>query len=214
MFADKNEKKFAAFLSIVSNTILILVKFIAGFVSGSISIISEAIHSMSDLLASILAFFSVSKSALPADADHQFGHGKYEDLSGLIEGALIILASFFIVFEATKKILLGLEIEIQTDLAMAVMLFSAIINILVSFYLFKVAKKTDSMALFADAEHLRTDVYSSFGVFLGILAIKITDMHILDPIIAIVVAVLILSAGYRICKKSINNLLDGTLPEA
>lgn len=206
------EKKFAALLSIVSNTTLIVMKFIAGFVSGSISIISEAIHSMSDLLASILAFFSVSKSAIPADEDHQYGHGKYEDFSGLIEGFLIIMASFYIIFEAAKKLLFGLKVEINTDLAMGVMLFSVITNIFVSFYLFKVAKKTDSIALFADAEHLRTDVYSSLAVFLGILAIKITDIHILDPLVALIVAVLIMSAGYHICKKSANNLLDGTLP--
>lgn len=207
-----NEKKFAAALSILSNTTLILFKLIAGFVSGSISIISEALHSMSDLLASILAFFSVTKSALPADEDHQFGHGKYEDLSGLIEGILIILASFAIIFQAAKKILFGLKIEIDTNMAIGVMIFSVIINTIVSYYLFKVAKKTDSIALFADAEHLRTDVYSSLAVFFGLVAIKITDIHILDPLIAIIVAVLILSAGYRICKKSANNLLDGTLP--
>lgn len=206
------EKKFAASLSILSNTSLILLKLIAGFISGSISIISEAIHSMSDLLASILALFSVSKSSLPADEDHQFGHGKYEDLSGLIEGILIIFASFVIVFEAAKKILFNLEVEINTTLAIGVMLFSVIVNTIVSYYLFKVAKKTDSIALFADAEHLRTDVYSSLAVFLGLLAIKITNIHILDPLIALIVAVLILSAGYNICKKSANNLVDGTLP--
>lgn len=208
-----NEKKFAAFISIVSNTTLIILKFLAGLISGSISIISEAIHSMSDLLASILAFFSVSKSSIPADESHQFGHGKYEDLSGLIEGALIMLASFYIISEAAEKIMTNSKEQIEPNIGMAVMLFSVIANILVSFYLFKVAKKTDSIALFADAEHLRTDVYSSLAVFLGLLAIRITDIHILDPIIAIIVAVLILNAGYNICKKSVNNLLDGTLPK-
>lgn len=207
------EKKFAAFLSIVSNSTLIILKFLAGFISGSISIISEAIHSMSDLLASILAFFSVSKSSAPADDDHQFGHGKYEDFSGLIEGVLIILASFYIISEAAEKIMTNSKEQIEPNLGMAVMLFSVIANLFVSIYLFKVAKKTDSIALFADAEHLRTDIYSSLAVFLGLLAIRITDIHILDPIIAIIVAVLILNAGYNICKRSANNLLDGTLPK-
>lgn len=207
------KKKKAAFISIVSNTTLIILKFLAGFMSGSISIISEAIHSMSDLLASVLAFFSVSKSSIPADEDHQFGHGKYEDFSGLIEGALIILASFYIISEAAEKIMTNSKEQIEPNLGMAVMLFSVIANIFVSTYLFKVAKKTDSIALFADAEHLRTDIYSSLAVFLGLLAIRITDIHILDPIIAIIVAVLILNAGYNICKKSVNNLLDGTLPK-
>lgn len=208
-----SEKKFAAFLSIVSNTTLIILKFLAGFISGSISIISEAIHSMSDLLASVLAFFSVSKSCIPADEDHQFGHGKYEDFSGLIEGALIIIAAFYIIYEATEKILNPSKGMIETNIAMAVMFFSVITNIAVSLYLFKIAKKTDSIALFANAEHLRTDVYSSFAVFLGLLAIKITHINVLDPVIAIIVAVIIMGAGYNICKKSANNLVDGTLPK-
>jgi len=209
----RDEKKLAAFISILSNSTLILLKFTAGIISGAISIISEAIHSFSDLLASFLAFFSVSKSAKPPDEDHQFGHGKYEDFSGLIEGILIILASFYIFYEAAKKLIFKVDIEINTDIAMYVMLFSTILNTIVSIYLYKVAKKHDSIALFADAEHLRTDVYSSFAVFAGIVAIKITDIHILDPIIAIIVAALILNAGFCICKKSTNNLLDGTLPE-
>ena len=206
------EKKFAALLSVISNSILIILKLIAGFISGSISIISEAIHSMSDLLASFLALFSVTKSSVPPDEDHQYGHGKYEDLSGLIEGSLIILASIYIIYEAGKKIVSHSHELQDTNLAICVMLFSTIINIFVSSYLFKVAKKTDSIALFADAEHLRTDVYSSFAVFLGLIAIKITNIHILDPIIAIIVAMIIMHAGYSICKKSTNNLLDITLP--
>lgn len=210
---NTKEKKFAALLSIISNTSLITIKLIAGFISGSISIISEAIHSMSDLLASILAFFSVSKSSEPADSDHQFGHGKYEDFSGLIEGILIIMASFYIMYEAIKKIISGSSAEIETGIGIFVMLFSVIVNIIISKYLAKVARKTDSIALFADAEHLRTDVYSSLAILLGLVLIKYTGLHILDPIFAIIVAVIILHAGFSICKKSTNNLLDGTLPE-
>lgn len=206
------EKKFAALLSVISNSSLIILKLIAGFVSGSISIISEAVHSMSDLLASFLALFSVSRSSEPPDEEHQFGHGKFEDFSGLIEGILIILASFYIVYEAIKKILSSSHEIIDTNLAIIVMAFSVLTNILVSGYLFKVSKKTDSIALFADAEHLRTDIYSSLAVLGGLLTIKITDIHLLDPIFAIIVAILILNAGFQISKKASNNLLDGTLP--
>lgn len=206
-------KKLAAMLSIVSNSFLIVLKLIAGFVSGSISVISEAIHSFSDLLASMIAFFSVSKSEQPADSDHQFGHGKYEDLSGLIEGFLIVLAAVYIVYESVKKIILGPEELSYTKIAMLVMLFSVVVNIFVSTYIFKVAKNTDSMALFADAEHLKTDVYSSLAVFLGLLAIHFTGLTILDPVIAIIVAVIIFIAGVSICKKSADNLLDTSLPQ-
>ncbi len=195
----------------VSNSVLIAVKIIAGFVSGSISIISEAIHSFSDLLASFIAFISVRKSSQPADSDHSFGHGKYEDLSGLIEGGLIILASLYIAYEAVMKIITPHEIFLSVDLGIYVMAFSAVVNIFVSAYLFYIAKKTQSLAIFADAEHLRTDVISSAGVCLGLVLIKITNLQILDPVIALVVAVIIFIAGAKICNETKNNLVDKSL---
>jgi len=207
------EKKIAAALSILSNTSLIILKFIAGFISGSIGIISEAIHSGSDLLASIITFFSVSESAKPADNDHQFGHGKYEDFTSFLEGLLIILAAFYIVYEALKKIMFGLEIEVNANVGVVVMLFSVLANIFVSTYLFKVAKKTGSTALYADGEHLRTDIYSSLAVLIGLILVKVTGYHIFDPLIAIAVAVIIFIAGYKICDESRKSLLDESLSE-
>lgn len=206
------EKKLVAGLSITSNAIIIILKLIAGSVSGSISIISEAIHSMSDFLASVLTFFAVMKSSEPADKTHPFGHGKYEDMSGFIEGGLIIFAGMFIIWEACKKLFFHQTIEVDTSLGIAVMLFAVVANIIVSTYLFKVAKKSDSVSLHADGEHLRTDVYSSLGVLLGLVLIKLTGVAILDPIIAILVAIFVLKAGFEISKETLNNLLDGTLP--
>lgn len=208
------DKKIAASLSVLSNTVLILFKFIAGFISGSISIISEAIHSCSDLLASCIALFSVNKSEKPADSDHQFGHGKYEDFSGLLEGCLILLAALYIIYEAVKKLSGHVGPMDHPNLAIGVMLLSVLVNTLLSFYLFKVAEKTDSIAIYADAEHLRTDIYSSFAVFFGLVAIKLTGWYVLDPVIAILVAAIIINAGYKICKESTNNLLDGSLPQS
>lgn len=207
------KKKRAAQLSILSNTCLIILKFIAGFVSGSIGIISEAIHSSSDLLASLIAFFSVSESSKPADNDHQYGHGKYEDMSGLFEGSLIILASFYIVFEAVKKIINPMSVNIDVNLGLAVMAISVIANIAISKYLLLTAKQTGSLALFADGEHLRTDVFSSLAVFLGLFLVKITGINLLDPIIAIIVATIIFYAGFKICEEAKNNLLDRSLSE-
>jgi len=208
------QKRLAAGVSVMSNSILISLKFFVGFLTGSISIISEAIHSASDLLASFLALFSVSRSSEPADVEHPFGHGKYEDMSGFLEGLLIFAASFYIFYEAGRKLLDSSNIEtIDTSWGIAVMGFSVLINVLVSKFLFHVAKKTESIALFADAEHLKTDIYSSFAVLVGLLLIKITGNPIFDPVLAIIVGVLILSTGYRICKTSLNNLLDGSLPE-
>lgn len=207
------EKKFAAGLSISSNALIIVLKFIAGIISGSISIISEAIHSLSDFLASVLTFFAVMKSSEPADRDHPFGHGKYEDMSGFIEGGLIIFAAVYIIFEALRKLLLRDSLEVNTNLGIAVMLFASVANFFVSRVLFRVAKKSDSVSLFADGEHLRTDIYSSLGVMAGLILIKITGIYILDPIIAIFVALFIFKAGFSIAKETLNNLLDGSLPD-
>lgn len=206
------EKKFAAGLSITSNALVIVTKIIAGMVSGSISIISEAIHSLSDFLASVLTFFAVTRSAEPADKKHPFGHGKYEDMSGFIEGGLIIFAGFFIIFEAVEKLLHGYSLESESMLGIYVMAFAVAANFLVSRYLFYVAKKSDSVSLLADAEHLSTDIFSSLGVLIGLVLIKITGIAALDPIIALIVALIILKAGFSISKETLNNLLDGSLP--
>lgn len=205
------QKQFAAVLSIVSNSSLILLKFIAGFLSGSIGIISEAIHSGSDLLASVITFFSVSESSKPADEDHQFGHGKYEDFTSFIEGILIILAAIYIIYEAIQKIFCGKDCKIDANVGLIVMFVSVVVNIIVSAYLFKTAKATGSTALYADGEHLRTDIYSSLAVFVGLLCVKLTGNIIFDPIIAILVAMIIFVAGYKICETAKNSLVDTSL---
>lgn len=209
--AQTKEKKFAATLSILSNSALIILKLVAGIISGSIGIVSEAIHSGSDLLASVITYFSVSESSKPADEDHQFGHGKYEDFTSFIEGILIIFAAFYIIYESVQKIFCGKDCKIDANIGLPVMFFSVIVNILVSAYLFKTAKKTGSAALYADGEHLRTDIYSSLAVFIGLLCVKITGNIIFDPIIAIFVAMIIFVAGYKICETAKNSLLDTSL---
>ena len=206
-------KKFAAFASVASNLFLIVLKLAVGFISGSVSIISEAIHSGSDFFASVIACVAVHKSEKPADSDHQFGHGKYEDVAGFVEGTLIILASFFIVYEAVKRLSGMVEPLNNSALGIFVMSFSVVVNILVSQYLFFIAKKTDSIALYSDAQHLRTDIYSSLTVLIGLLIIKFTGLHFLDSVFAIIVSIIIMQTGYRICKSTLNDLLDGSLPQ-
>ena len=205
-------KKLAAGLSICSNIILTLLKLITGILSGSLSIISEAIHSVSDFIASILTFFSVMKSAKPADKDHPYGHGKYEDLSGFIEGVLIIFAALYIIYHASIKIIMAQPAEIESTLGIIVMCIAVFLNLTVSSFLFKVAKESNSISLYADGEHLRTDVYSSLGVLIGLILIKYTGYTLLDPIFAILIAVFIYKTGYTISKKAVQNLLDHSLP--
>ena len=207
------KKKIVAGLSITSNVILSVLKIVTGFLSGSLSIISEAIHSLSDLFASMLTCFSVIKSSKPADSDHPYGHGKYEDMAGFIEGILIILASLFIIYEATRKIVHGSDFDSESFMGIAVMALAVVLNIIVSSLLFKVAKESNSISLYADGEHLRTDVYSSFGVLIGLILIKITGHVTLDLVVAILVAGIIFRAGYNIAKKAGSNLLDHSLPD-
>lgn len=207
------EKKSAAFLSIVSNSLLIIAKLFVGLFSGSVSILSEAIHSLIDLLASFIAFASVIISSEPADKDHQYGHGKFEDLSGGIEGLLILAAAIYIIYEASIKLMHGPSEHLETTYGIIVMVISIVANLAVSANLFRVSKKTDSIALLADAQHLRADTYTSLGVLTGLIAIKITGLTIFDPLIAIFIALFIINTSIELCKSSINNLLDRSLPD-
>jgi len=206
------EKQGAALLSVFSNTALVLFKLIAGSIMGSVSVISEAIHSGIDLLASLVAYFSIKQARKPADSDHPFGHGKFENVSGAFEAILIFLAAAMIIYEAVKKFIKGAEIE-KIEAGLVVMLISGVVNLFISTKLFRVAKKTDSVALEADAMHLFTDVFTSFGVFLGLVAIKLTHVYIIDPIIAIIVALMIIKASVDLTKKALCDLVDKSLPQ-
>lgn len=203
-------------LSVLSNTVLVLLKFVIGFASGSVSIISEAIHSSMDLIAAVIAFFSVRKSAEPPDAAHSFGHGKFEDISGLVEALLIFVAAALIIREAIGKLLGGESEAASPDLlilGIAVMGVSALMNLYVSNRLMKVAKATESIALESDAWHLRTDVYTSAGVMIGLVLMKITGIALFDPLIALAVAVVILKAAYDLTRRSLADLIDHSIPE-
>ncbi|PKP56182.1 MAG: cation transporter, partial [Candidatus Altiarchaeales archaeon HGW-Altiarchaeales-2] len=182
--------------------------------TGAVSIISEAIHSLNDLLASLIARYAVGQSSKPPDEEHRYGHGKIEDVSALIEGMLIIFVVIFILYEATGRIISGnFKIEI-IEAGIAVMLIATIANVFVSRYLYSIAKKTNSSALEADVLHLRTDVYTSLGVFLGLIVVKLTGILILDSIIAIGVAILIVRAAVKMILKSGKNLMDIKLPKS
>jgi cation diffusion facilitator family transporter len=209
LLADEKQK--VAALSIISNTILVLLKLIAGILTNSVSIISEAIHSSLDLVASIIAFIAVRISSQPPDSRHRYGHGKFENVSGTIEALLIFIAAIWIIIEAYKKIIHGAQVE-TIGIGIGVMAFASLANWFISGMLMKTAMKTDSIALEADAMHLRTDVYTSLGVLLGLLVLSITKIQILDPLIAIAVALLIFKAAYDLTLKAMVPLLDVALP--
>ncbi|MFH1937551.1 MAG: cation diffusion facilitator family transporter, partial [Bacteroidota bacterium] len=207
------KKKVAvARLSILSNSLLIIMKVVVGVISGSVSIISEAIHSFMDLLAAVIAFFSVRISGRPADLKHPYGHGKFENISGVVEAILIFVAAFWIIYEAVKKIIHPEAID-SIWIGVVVMTISAVVNTFVSQKIYKVARETDSIALEADALHLKTDVYTSIGVAVGLALIWITGYHFFDPVVAILVALLILKESYNLLHKAYGPLLDTALPE-
>ncbi|MCE5285474.1 MAG: cation diffusion facilitator family transporter [Pelosinus sp.] len=205
-------KQHTARLSVVSNSLLVLLKLIVGFYTGAVSIVSEAAHSAVDLLAALIAFYAVRQSDLPPDENHAYGHGKIENVSGAVEAFLIIAAAIWIVFEAGQKFCTAAMPE-AIEYGIIIMLFSVVVNYFVSRQLFKVAAITESQALEADALHLRADIWTSVGVLVGLAIIKITGLAWLDPFIAIVVAVVVFKAGYGMTKKSLSELTDISLPE-
>lgn len=210
------EKEKTALLSVISNTALVLLKLVVGLALGSVSIISEAIHSGMDLLASIIAFFSVRKSAEAPDEEHSFGHGKYESISGLVEALLIFIAAILIIHEAIVKLTEPTSEPMNQTLMFAgiiVMGISAGVNAIVSSRLMKIAKKTESIALESDAWHLRTDIYTSVGVMIGLILIWFTGIIILDSLVAMAVAVVIMKAAYDLTMKSYKDLIDFRLTE-
>jgi cation diffusion facilitator family transporter len=205
-------RKNGALLSVCSNTLLIILKIIAGIAMGSVSVISEAIHSSIDLIASIIAYFSIREASKEPDREHPFGHGKYESVSGFVEALLILLAGILIVIQALKKLTSNAAIE-SVDTVIIVMLIGSAVNFIISRMLLRIAKKEHSIALEADAMHLLTDVLTSAGVMFGLILIKLTGLVMLDAISALVVAILITKTSIKLIKESLVDLVDTKLSD-
>ena len=205
-------KRGAAALSIASNSLLILLKVVAGSITGSVALLTEAMHSAIDLIASIVAFVSVRKADEPADEDHPYGHEKIENLAAAIEGMLILVGASLIVFESVRHLIEGAEVN-HLGIGIGVLALSIVVNVIVSGILERRARETGSPALEGDAAHLRTDAYSSGGVLIGLTLVQITGADWLDPAIALVVAVGIVWSGVRILTRSSRVLVDEALPE-
>jgi cation diffusion facilitator family transporter len=204
-------KSGAAALSIASNSLLIAIKLAAAAITGSIAILTEAVHSLIDLVASVVAFVSVRKADEPADAEHPYGHEKVESLAATIEGLLILVGAAIIVYEATHRLVVGAEVE-ALGVGIGVMGFSVLANLVVSTVLYRKARVHDSPALEGDAAHLRTDAMTSAGVLLGLALVEITGNAAFDSITALAVAAAIVVAGIRIVRRSSGVLVDETLP--
>jgi cation diffusion facilitator family transporter len=205
-------KSGAAGLSIFSNSVLIALKIAAGAITGSIAIITEAVHSSIDLVASVIAFISVRKAEEPADADHPYGHERVENLAAVIEGMLIVIGAGIIVFEATRRLVdpPG-EIDVLW-VGIAVSAVSTLANVGVSTFLFRRARELQSPALEGDAAHLRTDAMTSAGLLVGLGFVEVTGVIAFDSITALLIAVAIVAAGIRILSRSSRVLVDEAPP--
>jgi cation diffusion facilitator family transporter len=213
------KKSNVAALSVLSNSVLVVFKLTVGLYTGAVSILSEAIHSGVDLIAALIAFFAVRASGKPADDIHTFGHGKFENLSAAIEGLLIFVAAGWIIFESINKLIFPEPVE-NIQWGIVVMGISAITNLIISHKLFKVGRETDSAALMADGWHLRTDVWTSGGVSVGLALyllgrLYLPDLNLLwiDPVIAMGVAGLIIKAAWHLTSEAVTYLLDASLPK-
>jgi len=216
---NAREKRWVAATSVVAAVVLTGMKLVVGVATGSLGILSEALHSGLDLVAAIVTLFAVRASARPPDSRHQFGHGKVENLSALFETVLLLVTCGWIVQEAVKR-LLGAGVEIEaTTWAFVVMAVSIVIDVSRSRALMRVARKTGSQALEADALHFSTDVWSSSVVIVGLLAVRLAPLmnapwlvHA-DAAAALGVAAIVVWVSLRLGRRTVADLLDETSPE-
>ena len=205
----KEEKSRVAFYSVLAAIVLTTFKIVVGVATNSLGILSEALHSGLDLVAAVITLFAVRVSDKPADKDHNYGHGKVENLSALIETLLLFVTCFWIISEAIKRLVGGQqEIEV-TFWSFAVVIISIAIDFSRSRALSKVAKKHNSQALEADALHFSTDIWSSGVVLLGLICAGFGFLSA-DAIAALFVALIVIYVSYKLGKKSIDALLDRT----
>ncbi|MBN1376318.1 MAG: cation transporter [Dehalococcoidia bacterium] len=190
---------------------LIVLKVAVSVISNSISIFAQAADSFLDIFSIAITFIALKMAVAPADEEHPFGHGKAESLAAIIQAILILGAGGFIIYSAIQRIIHSTTIE--PDEGMAVMIISIIASFLLSRHLRRVARDTGSTAIDASARNISADVYSAAGVLLGLLIVRITNLVILDPIIALVMAGFVLKAGYEVTVRSIHELMDHTLPK-
>jgi len=207
-----NLRKKAAYISLAVGVGMFFTKMTAYFITGSIAIFSDAAESVVHVAATGMALFSIILSSKPADETHLYGHGNVEYFSAGVEGFLIILAAGFIIYQAVVELIAGPTLE---SLSIGVIFISAagIVNLGLGYYLIRTGKNTNSLTLVADGKHVLTDAITSIGVIVGITLVIITDYVLLDPILAIIVAVNILFTGYKLIRESIGGLMLETNPQ-
>lgn len=199
-----------AWLSIAAAVVTIALKGLAYYLTGSVGLLSDALESVVNLVAAVLALVILTAAARPPDEDHAYGHGKAEYFSSGAEGMLILVAAVSIAYEAWKRLWDPQPLD-QVGLGLAVSVVASLINLAVAQVLLRTGRRYHSIALEADAHHLMTDVWTSVGVVIGISAVALTGWQRLDPLIALIVAANIVWSGVRLVQRSLNGLLDPAL---
>ena len=209
---SKSLKKFI-YLSIAAAVATISLKLFAYYLTGSVGLFSDALESCVNLIAAIVALFMIMLAEKPADEEHAYGHHKAEYFSSAVEGGLIVLAAFSIIWSAIPRLIHPQPLE-NVGFGLLVSFGASGINLAVGLILIKSGRKNNSITLEADGKHLMTDVYTSVGVLIGIAIVKITGWLILDGIVAIGVALNIVWTGYQLMRRSALGLLDSGIPES
>jgi len=190
---------------------LIIIKVVVSWLTGSISMLAQTADSLLDLFAGIITFSAIRIAARPADAEHPYGHGKVEDIAGAVQGILIFIAGGLIIYSSIGRIIRGSSIEL-VEAGVIVMVVSIVASIFLSRHLLSVSRTTGSVALEANARNIATDVYSASAVLVGLAVVRFTNLNVIDPMIAIGVAVYILKVAFDTIRKPISGLLDEKLP--
>lgn len=205
-------KQRAIVLSISSAIVLTALKLAVAVHTGSVAVLSEAVHSLTDLIAAAIVFVSLRRAASPPDSRHRYGHEKFENFSAIAEGAIIIVAIGYVMFEAFQR-LHQHEVVTTPTLAALVMVASALVNLAVATHLRRVGTQAESAAVLADAQHLLTDVYTSAAAAIGLALVAATGWHFLDSLVALVVSALVVRIGLALIVGSTRVLLDEGLPD-
>ena len=202
----------AATVSIAVGVSLLVIKFGAYYLTGSTAVLSDALESIINVVASGFAFLSIIISARPPDKTHPYGHGKIEFFSAGFEGALIVIAAFAIIWTAVPALLNPPELP-RLDFALLLLVVGGVVNWLLGVYLIRSGKQANSATLVADGKHVQTDAFTSAGVIVGLLLVKLTGWHWLDPVVAILVAINILWSGYHLLDEAVGGLMDKADPK-
>ena len=205
-------KKQIALLAIFGGVIIFLLKLLAFFTSNSVALLSDAMESIINIVASIMMFTALIIAARPEDEKHKYGHQKAENISALVEGVLIIIAAVLIIEAALGRLFNPVAFD-NINLGIIISLSATSLNGLLAVLMWRESKRSRSMALEGDAKHLFSDVMSSIGVVIGLFIASVTGLYILDPLIALVVAALLIKMGIDVFRKTSQDLMDSSCEE-